>query len=541
MAKKHSKSNIHAEKQSVTVTSKASAWKLFASQTFWLKIIIVGQMILLSMQFSPDISTNGDDAVYYIIGKSIATGQGYHNIHIVNHPVMTQYPAVLPLILSVTDFFTDKLLYAKLIILCMGCFITLTAFYLFRRWTPNAALPLTLMIAVSSVLNQHSIEILSETPYILLSLLALLLFEKSVESPGKKWLFALTIFVSILPMNCRSIGLAFSAAFMLSTLLQKRYRYAAAHFVLLGIAAVLFKMATAWNNPYLVQLLQRNAYDPEQGLATMPEMVSRIVTNIVTYTTDILPHSIMPSLTESYAGPAKLIGILLVLIIGIGFVRSLFLKYRIAGIYALFYCGILSMWQTQWTSARFLSGILPILFFLFIVGLTAIQELFSKAEGSSFVNSLKKKYAGTLAPLTLTALIGVWIAVLIAAGDSTAYQLNAANPNQKLTPDWVNFYSCADWIRENTPQSAVVVSRKAELVYLRAKREGMIYPYSHDPEKVIQAIKDGHASYIIFDSFFWTGTTGRYLYPALVRHPEMYRVVYAVRNPDTYVLEIVKP
>jgi hypothetical protein len=540
MTKKHTKPNNPAEKQSSSAPA-SSVWTLFASQTFWLKLIIIGQMILLSMQFSPDISTNGDDAVYYIIGKSMATGQGYHNIHIVNHPVMTQYPAVLPALLSITDFFTDRLLYAKLIILCMGCLITLTAFYLFKRWTPNAALPLTLIIAVSSVLNQHAVQILSETPYILLSLLALLLFEKSVESPAKKWLFWLTVFVSILPMNCRSIGLSFSAAFMLATLLQKQYRYAAAHFVLLGTAAVLFKMATAWNNPYLVQLLQRNSYDPEQGLATMAEMVTRIVTNIVTYTTDILPHSILPSLTEAYAGPAKLIGSVLVVIMLIGFIRNLFLKSRIASLYALFYCGILSMWQAQWSSSRFLSGILPILFFLFIAGLTALQELLAKTEGASFIAGLRKKFTAALAPVSVLGIIGVWVLVLISASDSTAYQLRGNDPNRQLTADWINFYSCADWIRQNTPQSAIVVSRKAELVYLRAKREGMLYPYSHDPEKVIEAIKTNHASYIIFDSFFWTGTTGRYLYPALLRHPEMYRIVYALRNPDTYVLEIVKP
>jgi hypothetical protein len=67
----------------------------------------------------------------------------------------------------------------------------------------------------------------------------------------------------------------------------------------------------------------------------------------------------------------------------------------------------------------------------------------------------------------------------------------------------------------------------------------MLYQFSHDKEKVIADIKNKHASYILFDGFFWTGTTPKYLYPALVGHPEMYRMVYALRNPDTFVLEVL--
>ncbi|MGA2505987.1 MAG: hypothetical protein ABSF80_00740, partial [Chitinispirillaceae bacterium] len=38
------------------------------SPEFWVKIFVVIQLIFLAAEFSPDISTNGDDAKYYIIG-----------------------------------------------------------------------------------------------------------------------------------------------------------------------------------------------------------------------------------------------------------------------------------------------------------------------------------------------------------------------------------------------------------------------------------------------------------------------------------------
>jgi hypothetical protein len=108
-----------------------------------------------------------------------------------------------------------------------------------------------------------------------------------------------------------------------------------------------------------------------------------------------------------------------------------------------------------------------------------------------------------------------------------------------LTKDWKNFYSCADWIRLNTPDDAIVVSRKPELVYLRAGRKGFVYPFSHDVEKVIDGLKKGNTRYIILDNFAWSNTTVRYLFPAIMSHQENFRVVYALQNPDTYVLEFV--
>jgi hypothetical protein len=66
-----------------------------------------------------------------------------------------------------------------------------------------------------------------------------------------------------------------------------------------------------------------------------------------------------------------------------------------------------------------------------------------------------------------------------------------------------------------------------------------MYPFSRDKAAVIADIKNKHASYILVDNFFWTQTTQRYLYPALSEHPELYRIVYARRNPDTYVLHVM--
>ncbi len=527
--------------KSTTVPAPAEPRRatFLASPGFWLRIFIAAQMILLAVEFSPDISTNGDDAVYYILGKSLATGQGYRSIHLAEAPVMAQFPIVFPAFLAITHLFTDKPLVAKILVMALGCLIALIGYFLFRRWLPPLAIPLLLVTAMSWVLNQHAVELLSETPYIFLSLLALLLLEKSVDAPRRKWLFWLTILVSITPINCRSVGIAFSAAFLLDCMLRKRYRYAVAHLAGVVVSIGLFKILVSTQNVYLLPLLQKNTYDPEQGFVTVAEMLGRVASNLGMYISQILPQSALPSAVEQSPELGLPVGLLLTAIIGLGWVRNLFLSSRIVSIYVLFYTGIMLMWQVQWTSVRFLSAILPFLFFLFAIGIGSIGTIFPTTSPKSREKKAQRWGFRPLVPFPRICFLAVWVVLGLFSIDNIAFQIHiAGQPSREKSPDWVNFYSCADWIRQNTPPEAIVVSRKPELAYLRSKRRGMIYPYSHDEDKVIAEIRKEHASYIIVDGFFWTGTTRRYLYPALEKHPEMYRIVYAVRNPDTYVLEL---
>jgi hypothetical protein len=186
-----------------------------------------------------------------------------------------------------------------------------------------------------------------------------------------------------------------------------------------------------------------------------------------------------------------------------------------------------------------LAGILPLLFFLFFIGISWSLGAVFGDKNKAFISRIKSLRGPTLPALSKIAAACMWIVALSFALDATVFQLENAGQRKQSSRDWENFNSCADWIRCNTPESAIVVSRKPELVFLRAKRQGMLYQFSHDAEKVMTDIKQKKASYILFDGFYWTGTTPKYLYPALVSHPEMYRMVYALRNPDTFVLEIM--
>jgi hypothetical protein len=498
---------------------------LLSSPGFWIKIFVAVQMVLLAAEFSPDISTNGDDAKYLILGKSLVSGSGYHCIYEPTNPIEAQYPPLFPAFLGFFSLFGSELLIPKIAVgIISGCMLLLLFYYL-RSTFWRFALPVTLVTALSSSVASHSTVLLSEVPYLFASLGALMLLELYRRRGGMGVIFWVAAITAIAPAFIRTVGISFVAAWVISNILDKKYKQAAAHLLIFIAATVLLRLTSSWNSPYIDELFRKNTYNPELGFVTIPEMIGRIGANLHMYLFEVLPQAMLGRFPSGNAFLVLSFG--LMLLTGIGWIRNFALPTRFLSFYLLFYGGIICMWQTQWTSLRFIVPILPFLIILVLLGLETVSRfvlrIFSKGKESEF---LKTGIIWSLAAL---------LAFLNGCG-----QLRLLNENNALTADWINFYRCADWVRVNTPKDAIVVSRKPEPFYLRAHRRGFVYPFSTNPEEVIDGLNKGEAQYCILDNFFWTGTTMHYLVPAIRKHPEMFRIVYSLTDPETYVLEIRK-
>jgi len=183
---------------------------------------------------------------------------------------------------------------------------------------------------------------MSEIPFLLFSILALVLYERSAADPKNAWLFWLTIAVSVVPMHCRSVGLAFSAAWILNTLVDKRYRFALAHVGMLAVTVVVFHVFTTWQNSYLLQLVQKNSYAPDLGYVTVADMLERIGQNIKAYGLSIVSQSLIP-LPYAFPPFAKtIVSALCVALILTGWVRGFFGRMRFASCMSSCTSGFLS-------------------------------------------------------------------------------------------------------------------------------------------------------------------------------------------------------
>jgi hypothetical protein len=421
----------------------------------------------------------------------------------------------------------------------IGVLATLLFFYYGKHYLGYLLIPLLFLIATSSLISDYSVIIMSEMPYLLLTLLALYAYDRSINKPEGKMLFFLAVMLSVLPVHCKSIGFTFSAAYIIVTLFTKRYRYAFAHILLLAGTIIAYRSMTSWDNPYILQLFQRSSYNPEMEYATFGEMMVRAAINIRKYTTFLVGNTLWPLLYSYPVFLKSIVSVLCTVFIVLGWIRILFTPLCMISIYILAYFGILSMWQEQWSSSRFLVGITPFLFLLFFAGIDTLINIRNPVKESFLPRFAKQFRLPDFAHPARKKHLAIWGIILLLISVNICHLSMQTGRNKRLTPDWENFYSCADWLRINTPEDALVMSRKAELLYLRAKRKGISYPFTHDVEKMINVMKNENIQYLVCDNFFWTRTTIRYLYPVIRSYPDMFKIVYAVKSPDTYILEFV--
>ena len=102
--------------------------------------------------------------------------------------------------------------------------------------------------------------------------------------------------------------------------------------------------------------------------------------------------------------------------------------------------------------------------------------------------------------------------------------------------NWRHLFEAGDWIRENTPDTSVVTVRKPRLFYLHTGRKVDGYPYTTDTDQVLARITS--TDYVVIDAV--SGTTYRYLVPAVQKHPGRFKLVFRKENPFTGVLEVVE-
>jgi hypothetical protein len=512
--------------------------RLFSlSPSYWVRMLIAVQLGLLAWQFSPGLSTNGDDARYYLLGQSLAHGHGYRQIEAPTAPVETAFPIAFPLMLALIQAVSSSIMLLKIVMALCGALVTLVCFHYFKRACGRAQLPLIALCATSCLLVEFSSVIMSEIPYLLFSLLALILYDRSVEEPKSKTLFWLAIALSIIPLHFRTLGLAFSAAWIIYNVITKRFSYVWAHLGLLALTVVAFHLLTTWQNSYLLQLALKDSYHPDLGFLSFGDMLSRIAHNGKTYGLYIIANSIAPLPSALPSALRICIALVIMSLVFIGWLRSLLGSMRFAAVYLFFYFCILLMWQ--WPYERFVAGILPFTIFFFLYGIDGLPLFPLSAEGR-LLSSWKNRLASAALPSARRSGAIVWTT----AGFLCLFNLyglpTVLHGKRMVGEDWKNFYSTADWIRINAPAGAVVMSRKPELFFVRSQRPGVIYPFTHTIEKVMQSIDAQKVSYVVMDGFSWTATSMEYLYPVIANYQERFRAVYTLQNPPTVVYAVVQ-
>ena len=443
----------------------------------WPLLLLNGFGILLGWRFLNGSlgEWGGDNVQFLLLAEAMWRGHGYVELHLPGWPPDIRYPPVYPVLLVPCLALGAPLIVIKAFTALLGLVGVNVCYAILRRWHgPVAALLVCLATLSCGAFLDSGLSVMSESPFLLVSSLALLCLQRSLDSSDRA--YALSVAAGILTglsVLTRIIGVTLApAAILLAGLtpssrvpLPGRVRRLAT----VGLATVM--VAGPWfvraatvdmsgTAGYLEELSRRDA-----TLETLPsgaegapgaisiaaEIAPRPVKNFWDFWSRLartdLPEPIR-AMGESWAtvilyailtACAVLAGFTL-----IGLVRGLWTHRRAHDFYVLSYLALLASWTGG--GSRLLMPILPFLFGYLYEGGCWIGRNLRRPRVVGRV-LLVLAIAGNLAVTTQFPLIkdrlagryAPWWSDLIRASCRLAEQ---AGPGERViaTPDNVVFY-----------------------------------------------------------------------------------------------------
>ena len=485
--------------------------------------------------FDKKIHLGGDNAGYYILGKSLASGHGYSNIHTQtakshNH-FSPGYPAIIAT--SILLFSDDVQVIKKM----NGLFLILTLgilFFLIYHITNNYHL--AFITSLFTLLNYHvlnySMIMMSEIPFLFFSSLTLFLFLKTnFELPIlKNWNFWLLLLSTIISYYIRPTGIALVTGVGVLLAIQKKWNYlwVTISSFLLFILPWLVRSKNLGGSSYLKQLTKVNPYQPELGDLTLTDWFTRIWDNLERYITreipsgifnfiEVLDHKLDVSYQEWVLG---------FFILSIGFLGLFQLKEKsmVLCTYIISTFGILLLWPPVWYGPRFLLPLIPLLLFLFISG---TMKILTVTTSFLFKNPNPNLVYGFLSACSI--FYGL-----------KSYTIPLQNlhliSSEKYSPPYENYFEIAEWVNLNTPDSSITCCRKEQLFYIHSQKKVTRFKNTLNREEQVDFLKETGADFVVLEQLGYADTD-RYLYPVVKRYPNKFKVIKHIKNPDTYLLK----
>ena len=529
-----------------------------------LAVILFGFLLVGALHCNALILTQGDNAAYLYLAESLVTGQGYADIYLVEPRPNSAYPPVLPLMLTPAvaafGFYVPLL---KFTVLVSG-FVGLYFIYRLVEYECDrqAALFVTLLSATLPLYMSYATTVMSEVPYICMSIAALLFGLRYLVGSDRfsRSLVIAAVFV-VAACFTRTIGVALIGAVALDWLVNRRNREGLLRAVLLCGPATLFVAGwLARKSAYLTQFSGNTIqYRNSSDLPFVARMTGRIIGNTKHYVQNIptmflddgqqASNYLSESATTVLTSISLALGLIIAIVIGVGFLHRLWSRHSIVECYGLCNVMILSVWP--WFDIRFYVPLVPIFMLYFVIGVRLVVDRVAHLSNRRLVSHW---------PLVVLCVPVVGIAMLLAVRKSTepevlgrwsldafsvfaVFAISAVtiavglfhsrvrskvekyatthgaaiattivvmmavwNLGNLLLPPWGvqyepeyrSYHAAMNYLRENSQPDCVVVGRKPRSIYLWAARRTGGRPLERDnPQEVIRFWKTHDVDFLV--------------------------------------------
>lgn len=92
--------------------------------------------------------------------------------------------------------------------------------------------------------------------------------------------------------------------------------------------------------------------------------------------------------------------------------------------------------------------------------------------------------------------------------------------------EWRSLYASLGWLRDNTEPDALVATSCPHLVWLHAGRKAVLPPFEADPAQELRLLDAVPVDYAVVDDLRFLDVTRRYAEPALASRPDLWEVVH---------------
>jgi len=507
---------------SVTVERKPSRFARLISRYWPEGVIIAIAVALWAPRISGPIDLRWDAGAYYVLGTSLATGQGYRILSEPGSPEALQYPPLLPAIVAVCQRAlgsTDpdvvapwlRILYAVLF-LCYALAVLALAKRYVRPVFAVAAVALTLLHPYIIYLSDL---LLTEIPFALISVLFVLVAAGGPFS-SRPWLREVALFVlATAGFLLRTVGVALLAAWVLEALVRRRWQLAIAR----GSLAIL--PIIAWGT-YVVRVTQSYEYaHPAYAYQRAPYQsynvsyadsiglidpshpgwrhlrLSRLMNNLRANTRPLV-ESFGEAISTSRRVPTLVLSALAIVGVAMLVRRR---AWMILLIVLVSVAIILMAWRNQFS--RYLMPLTP---FLAIGVMVAFDELFAA------LSTLPARPAiATFGQITLAVLVSLALMLQIdlvqklfynraLRGASYVQGRGAMGPRFFIYNDVYRGWDVAiAWIQSHSDPNAIVVTQLPQLCYLRTGRRAVFPPAERNQDRVRELLESVPASYVILN------------------------------------------
>lgn len=415
--------------------------------------------VLAWMARASGITTGNDDAAYLMLARALRH-LSYADAYIVGAPVHSQYPPGFPAFLSLLSLGGEHFdVYLAAIVLCSMAGLWL-AWDAVRRCHGEAlAIVVLALCAVNPSLVRFAGQLMSEAPYMALTLLSVwaVVRERTAPEGERRWP-ALAIAAACLAALTRSIGVTFLGALFVHWLLERRYRRAAA----LALAGSLTAGAwIAWTVMAPAKIVGRSyiadaTFAGGESIGLAGVLLRRISVNVPAYLRSSIP-TILPQPTVPGTSIDNAIGLVVVAVLGIAGVWALWRNARLVVAYLAAYAALLAIWA--WNMTRFLVPMVPFMLWALIAG------AFLVARRPRWLRPLPYVVAGLIA---VTGLARDAVAIRAASACDRAAPRTSPGCYTEVQR---GFFAALEHIRRSTPDTAIVASMKEATVgYLTGRR-----------------------------------------------------------------------